>query len=327
MTETANERMTETETVTETRSYYGRPIIKEPTWTWEIPTYFFTGGLAGGSAGLAYLSELRGDRATAKRAWTIGLAALAASPPLLISDLGRPARFHHMLRMFKVTSPMSVGSWILGASGTATAVAAANTWLGLFPRLARVARPAAALFGLPLSTYTAALLTNTAVPAWHEARTTMPFVFAAGAGLSAGAAATVGAPTDQVAAARHLAIGGSLAELGAHAAMKRRLGEQADAYKDGATERFEQLARAGLAAGTALMVSRGHRSRLAAAAAAGLMLTGAIATRWSIYKAGFASAADPKYVVGPQRAGIRAGARAGAARTQPRQTAATPPAG
>ena len=44
------------------------------------------------------------------------------------------------------------------------------------------------MLGLPLATYTAALIANTAVPAWHEARRELPFVFAAGAAASAGAA-------------------------------------------------------------------------------------------------------------------------------------------
>ncbi|MFZ0040825.1 MAG: NrfD/PsrC family molybdoenzyme membrane anchor subunit, partial [Solirubrobacteraceae bacterium] len=138
----------------EVRSYHGQPVLKKPTWTWEVPCYFFTGGLAGASAGLAYLCELRGDEVLARRAWAMSMVGIGVSPPLLISDLGRPERFLNMLRMFKVTSPMSVGSWILSVSGTTTAIAAAHSWLGLFPRLSRLARPTAALFGLPLSTYT-----------------------------------------------------------------------------------------------------------------------------------------------------------------------------
>src|SRR5205085_4979895 len=92
----------------EIRSYHGRPVIKEPVWTWEIPTYFFTGGLAGASAGLAYLSELRGNDVLARRAWGTAMFGMGTSPALLTSDLGRPERFLNMLRMFKISSPMSV---------------------------------------------------------------------------------------------------------------------------------------------------------------------------------------------------------------------------
>ncbi|MBV8998383.1 MAG: polysulfide reductase NrfD, partial [Solirubrobacterales bacterium] len=183
-------------------SYHGQPVIKEPIWTWEIPMYFFTGGLAGASAGLACMSELRGNEVLARRAWAASLAGITASPLFLISDLGRPMRFMNMFRMFKVSSPMSVGSWILGASGATTTVAAANAWTGWFPRSARIARPAAALLGLPLSTYTAALVANTAVPVWHEARRILPFVFGSGAALSAGAAAVIATPPEHAAPAR-----------------------------------------------------------------------------------------------------------------------------
>src|SRR6185437_4478087 len=192
--------------VSEPRSYHGQPVIKEPIWTWEIPCYFFTGGLGGASAGLAYLSEVRGNDVLARRAWITALAGVGVSPVLLISDLGRPARFFNMLRMFKVTSPMSVGSWILSVSGAATTVAAANALTGWFPRTSRIARPAAALFGLPLSTYTAALVANTAVPVWHEARRILPFVFGSGAALSAGAATVIITPPEHAAAARRLAL-------------------------------------------------------------------------------------------------------------------------
>ncbi len=309
--------MTETHTapLTEPRSYHGQPVIKKPTWTWEIPCYFFTGGLGGASAGLAYLSGLRGEDELARRAWGVAMAGVGVSPVLLISDLGRPERFLNMFRMFKVTSPMSVGSWILGASGAMTSVAAANAWLGVFPRLSRVARPLAAVAGLPLSTYTAALIANTAVPAWHEARRTLPFVFAAGAGLTAGAAATVATPPAHAAAARRLALAGSVAELAAQQALHRSLGEHEGAYKEAAPRRLERMAQAGLLAGAGLLAARGRSSRLAAAAGGGLALAGGLAARWSIYKAGLISAADPKYVVGPQRARIRSGARPGAART------------
>ncbi|MBV8955275.1 MAG: polysulfide reductase NrfD, partial [Solirubrobacterales bacterium] len=167
--------------MTDVRSYHGQPVIKEPTWTWEIPMYLFTGGAAGASAGLAWLSEVQGNEVLARRAWAAALGNVVISPALLTSDLGRPLRFINMLRMVKVTSPMSVGSWVLVASGTTTALAAANAWTGLFPRLARFAKPVAALAGLPLSTYTAALLANTAIPVWHEARRTLPFVFGSGA--------------------------------------------------------------------------------------------------------------------------------------------------
>jgi formate-dependent nitrite reductase membrane component NrfD len=306
--------------MTDVRSYHGQPVIKEPTWTWEIPCYFFTGGLGGASAAVAYLCDLRGDSDGARRAWATSFAGLSVSPVLLISDLGRPARFLNMLRMVKVTSPMSIGSWILSVSGTATAIAAANAWLGLFPRLARIARPTAALAGLPLASYTAALVANTAVPVWHEASSTLPFVFVAGAGLSAGAALLPLTPPAQAGAARRLALAGAAAEITLTETMKRGLGEHRRAYESGAAHKFDRAAMTLTAAGAGLLAARGRGSRTAATAAGGLMLGGALCTRWSVYKAGFNSARDPGAVIGPQRERITRGWARGASRRVPAST-------
>jgi Polysulphide reductase, NrfD len=306
----------------EVRSYHGQPVIKEPVWTWEIPLYFFTGGLGGASAGLAYLSELRGNEVLAQRAWATAFGGIAVSPALLISDLGRPGRFVNMLRMFKVTSPMSVGSWLLAASGTTTAVAAANEWIGLFPATSRLAKPAAAALGLPLSTYTAALIANTAVPVWHESRRLLPFVFASGAALSAGAAAVAVTPPPQARPARRLALASVAVEAGCIELMKRRLGEHAEPYGHGAPAWLGHIARACFAGGAALLYGRGGTSRAAAAVAGGLLCAGALSARLSIFRAGFRSAADPKYVIGPQRAGIETGKRRGAARREPTKAVA-----
>ena len=303
--------------MTEVRSYHGQPVLKPPVWTWEVPVYFFAGGAAGASAGLAYLSELRGNDVLARRAWAAAMVGIGVSPWLLISDLGRPERFINMLRVFKVTSPMSVGSWVLSASAASTAIAAADAWTGRFPRLARLARPAAALFGLPLSTYTAALVANTAVPVWHEARELLPFVFGSGAALSAGAAAVAATPTPHAAPARRLALGAAAWDLVATELMHRRLGELGEPYKQGPAASFATISTASIVTGSALLVARGARSRPAALAAGALLLAGAMSTRWSVYRAGFQSASDPKYVVGPQRAAIERGDRRGAARRTP----------
>jgi hypothetical protein len=301
-----------------TRSYHGQPVIKEPIWTWEIPVYFYTGGMAGVSAGLAFGAELRGNSVLARRAWAVSLVAVAASPALLISDLGRPRRFLNMLRMVKVTSPMSIGTWMLSGAGGAITFAAANAWTGRFPRAARLARPSAALLGLPVSTYTAALIANTAVPVWHEARKMLPFVFGSGAALSAGAAAVAFTPVASAAPARRLALAGAVAELGASEMMQKRLGEHGEPYERGASSRFRRISQACIVAGAVLLASRGSRSRTAAVASGALLSAGALSARWSVFKAGFQSAADPKYLVGPQRAAIRRGERPGAARRQPR---------
>jgi len=271
------------------------PVIKEPVWKPEIPFYFYTGGLAGGSALLAVLSELRGNDVLARRAWAGACAGAVASPALLVSDLGQSRRFLHMLRMFKVTSPMSVGSWILSAFAPAAALAALDSWTGAVPA-GRAAKTSAALLGLPLATYTAALIADTAVPVWHDARATLPAVFASGAAASAGAAALALTPPEHAAPARRLAIAGAAAELASVTLMERRLGTLVGRpYREGAAGRLGRLAKLATAAG-ALAATR--RARTGAA----LITAGAILTRWSVFRAGFQSARDPEATVAPQRA-------------------------
>jgi formate-dependent nitrite reductase membrane component NrfD len=304
--------------VSEPRSYYGQPVIKQPVWRPEVPWYFFAGGTAGASAGLAFLSELRGSPPLARRAWAVSLAGVAASPALLVVDLGRPERFLNMLRVFKVTSPMSVGSWVLAASGAATGVSAINALTGRFGKVALVSKPASALLGLPLSTYTGALLAQTAVPAWHEARDELPALFGAGAAASAGAAACVLTPVAHAAPARRLAVLGAAAELVTVALMRRRLRELAEPYRFGEAAAFGRAARALTAAGAALVAVRGARSRAASAGGGALLLAGAVCERWSVFKAGFQSARDPAYTVATQRRRIDSGqAHGGAQRAQP----------
>ncbi|HSK97993.1 MAG TPA: NrfD/PsrC family molybdoenzyme membrane anchor subunit [Euzebyales bacterium] len=284
----------------EVRTYYDKPVIKEPVWTWEIPWYFFTGGMSGASAVLAGVAQLTGHERLAKVARRVGMAALVPSPVLLVADLGRPERFHHMLRVFKPTSPMSVGSWTLlvfsGAQGTAWILDELG-WL----RPVRVAADAvAAALGTVMSTYTAVLFSDTAVPVWHEARRELPFVFAAGAAASAAAGALPFAGDDDGPALR-LAVGAGVAELVAVEVMRRRLGELGEPYERGDAGRFATAAK-WLAAAGAATTALGRRSRLAKAVGAGLLLGAAVCERWAVYRAGFISARDPRYTVGPQRA-------------------------
>ena len=296
-------------------SYHGQPILKASVWTWEIPAYFFFGGMAGSSVGLAYLLHLRGETVAARRAWMTALGGLSISPELLISDLGRPARFLNMVRMFKITSPMSVGTWAVSTTAAATGLAALDA-LGVsapgpiphaaVDRAAAVARPVAALGGLSVATYTAALLVNTAVPVWHEARWTLPAVFASGAALSAGGACTAFTPVAHAGPARRLALIGAAAELAATEVMHRRLGMHAETYRSGSGARSARLSRAAIMAGAALLARGGARHRAAAAGAGALLCAGAMATRWSVFAAGRQSAEDPKYVVEPQRARLAA---------------------
>jgi hypothetical protein len=287
-------------------------------WKPEVPVYLYTGGLAGASAGLALFCGLRGEHAVARRAWATALAGSLASPALLVSDLGVPVRFLNMLRMFKVSSPMSVGSWILVGFGSTTAPAAAHALAGgRLGRLGRGAQVASAALGAPLASYTGALLASTSIPVWHHARAELPFVFCAGAAMSAGAVAVALAPVEEAQVARRLAVGGAIAELALIQGMERRLNRVGVGrpYHEGAAGKLARTATGLTAAGAALLAARGRRSRSAAGAAAALLTGGALAGRWAIFRAGFQSAARPQDTVDPQRARIRAGATHGAARS------------
>ena len=305
-------------------SPYGRPVIKEPVWTPEIPAYFYCGGLAGASAGFALLSDLRGEHAAACRAWAVALGGAAASPALLVSDLGVPRRFLNMLRMFKLTSPMSVGSWILAGFGTTTAPAAFHALSGgRLGTLGRAAQIASAVLGMPLASYTAALISNTSVPVWHHARHELPFVFTAGAAMSAGAAAVALAPVEEAAAARRLALGGGAAEIVLTQVMEQRLKRVGvgEPYHEGAAGLLAKAATGLTAAGMGLLVARGSRFRAAAVGAGALLTAGAVAERWAVFRAGFQSAARPQDTVHPQRERIRTGQARGAARRIARHAA------
>jgi hypothetical protein len=284
----------------EPRSYYGRPVIKEPVWKPEIPWYFFFGGLAGASASLAARARAGGNDRLARGALLTALVGIGVSPVLLIKDLGRPERFYNMLRVFKVTSPMSVGTWLVAATGGATGVAAGCELFGVMPGLRTAAERVAGGLGLPVTTYTAALLADTAVPIWHEARQELPLVFAGGAAAAAGGAAAMLTPASAAGPARRLGLFGAALELGATRTMEERLGFLAEPYETGEASTLAKAAK-GLTAAGAAVTALGGRHRAGAVLGGVLLLAGSACARWSVFKAGFESARDPKYTSVPQR--------------------------
>ncbi len=191
----------------ESPTYYGVPTIKSPTWTWYIPLYFFLGGVASGASFIGALAELFGGkehRSTVRHAryLTVILAALCPIP--LILDLGRPWRFHHMLRIVKIRSPLNLGTWILSGFGALSALqvarqAAEDNFVikrkSTLGRLATVlpSGPIAVLhglFGMALGGYTGTLLAVTVVPLWASAGVLLGPLFLA-ASATSGAAALV----------------------------------------------------------------------------------------------------------------------------------------
>lgn len=285
----------------EFESYYGRQIIKTPTWkTPDVPLYLFLGGLAGASAVLAEGAALTGDQPLERVTRVAAASGAALGTVFLVHDLGRPERFLHMLRVFKVTSPLSVGSFILAPFSALSGAAAASHVTGRLPRLGRLAGVGATLFGPPLVTYTAALLANTAVPAWHEAHRELPFVFAGSGASAAGGMAMVLVPQASSRPARRMALLGAAVELTSSELLKRRLGMLAEPYEQGRSGLLMRTA-SRMTAGAAAMSILGRRSRLVTALCGGTYVAASVITRFGVFEAGLASARDPKYVVVPQR--------------------------
>ena len=179
-------------------------------------------------------------------------------------------------------------------------MAALSDLAGDWPVLGAAADLTAGALGSAVATYTAVLVADTAVPAWHEARHDLPFLFASGAAASAGAVATMLAPTGEAGPGRRLAVGGAVAELAMTQVMEHRLGELAAPYHQGRAGEFATAAK-WLSTAGAIVIAVFGRRRVLAASGATLVAAGAACTRFAVFEAGKASARDPKYVVGPQR--------------------------
>jgi len=293
----------------EFESYYGRQIIKTPTWkTPDVPLYLFLGGMAGASAVLAEGAALTGNVALERVARLVAASGAGVGTVFLVHDLGRPERFLHMLRVIKPTSPLSVGSFILAPFSALSSAAAASYLTGRLPRLGRLAGLGAAAFGPPLATYTGALLANTAVPAWHEAHRELPFLFAGSGASAAGGMALLLTPVQHSRPARRMAIAGAAIELTASELLKRRLGMVAEPYERGRPGRLMRLA-SRMTLGATLVSTLSGRSRAVSALCGATLVASSVVTRFGVFEAGLASARDPKYTVIPQRERMAAESR------------------
>ncbi len=305
-------------------SYYGRSVVKPPPWGNPIAVYLFLGGVAGGSALLGFGGQVTGRLILRRNSRLAALAATGAGAVALVADLGRPERFLNMLRTIKLTSPMSVGSWILAAFGTGAGVCAASevdrmtgSRLPLGP-LRRVLRsiegPAgaeAAVFAAPLSVYTAVLLSDTANPTWNAAREDLPMVFVGSASLAAAGLAMITTPVKEAGPARVMALLGVGGELIATRSMERNMDPVvAETLHLGAPGRMltwsQRLAVIG-GAGTLL----GGRHRIIAVLSGAALLGASVLTRFGILRAGLHSTEDPRYIIEPQKNRLAARRRAG----------------
>jgi formate-dependent nitrite reductase membrane component NrfD len=274
------------------------PIMKPAVWTWEVPLYFWFGGIAAGSSFVAMACDLAGDERSAATARKVALATVAPCPALLVSDLGRPARFLNMLRIFKPRSPMSTGAWALTAFGNLAGVAVAADLLGR-RRLARAVGAANASVGAYIGSYAGILLASTAVPVWARSRLVLGPLFVATA-TATGAAATrlalvatglsPDAPT-RVALGR-VETGAMAAELAVSTVHERRLGRVGKVLHEGQAGWLFRLAKTLTSTGLALRLVRRRGGPRVHHLASVLYLLGGLAFRYAWVRAGDASAHD-----------------------------------
>ena len=301
-------------------------MIKEPTWTWEIPVYFFTGGLGGASSTLGLAAKLFGNEKLSRTALYIGAAADAVSAPLLISDLGRPERFHHMLRV--VQGDLADEHRRLdphrgrrrvehrGRARAARHPAAGQLRRGARRRSLRPAardvhrRAARRHRGSRLARGTARAAVDLRcerVGFRGRSRVPLPRPGRRGPGAAAG-----GRQRDR-------GVGADARRWSTASARSAR--STATAQRAGSARAAKGLHRAG-----ATLLATARQAAAAAPSLGGaLVCAGGMCLRWSVYKAGFQSARDPKYTVG--RSASERGATARRRRRSPAKPQAHRPAG
>ncbi len=260
--------------------------------------------MTGASSALAAGAQLSGPPELARTAKTGAAGAIGLSLAALMHDLGRPTRFLNRLRVFKVTSPMSVGTWLVSGYAPLAVAAAGCAVTRRMPRAGLAATAGAAALGPAVAAYTAVLLADTAAPAWHDAHRELPYLFVGSAATAAGGLGLLAVTPERAGPAARLAALGAAAELTAERLIDRRLGPVARPYRTG---RSGTLLRTGqvLAAGGAAAALLGRRNRALSALAGAALLAGSAVTRFGVFEAGRASARDPGYTIGPQRERVR----------------------
>ena len=294
-------------------TYYDRPMLKEPVWIWAVPLYFYVGGLSGAALTMAAAAQMvDGARLWkfVKHCRLIGGIGGGIGSGLLIADLGKPSRFLNMLRVFRPTSPMSVGAWVLaGAGPIGMGTALWSHKPGFRGRAADVFGLAGGALGMPLAGYTAVLISNTAVPVWQSARRALPFLFISASMASlASFYQLVGVPRSARTILTVFGTAGRVAELAATRAVEKEAGKVervARPLREGPSGILVKAAGILNAASLILSLWPG-RSRKRQLAAGILGTAGSIVLRYGIYYAGRASARDPRASFHQQRQGYGA---------------------
>jgi hypothetical protein len=278
------------------------PMLNAPVWTWEVPFYFWLGGIASGSAFVSLACDLAGDEKSAAVARKVALGALAPSPVLLISDLGRPERFYKMLRIFKPRSPMSMGVWALTAFGNLAAAAVGADLLGR-RREAKALGAANAVVAGYVGSYTGVLLASTAIPVWARSRLFLGPIFVSTATATGAAACRlalvatglpVGHPTRNALGTVETAA--MTAELALSILNERRLGPLASGLEEGRPGKLFKAAKWCVRGGLALRFVRKPGGPAVHHVASLLYLAAGLMFRYAWVGAGPRSARDDRVV-------------------------------
>lgn len=297
--------------------YYDISMLKAPVWEGKtIGTYFWLGGLSGGAYLVARMSEIFGGdefRNVSRAATTVSMLADLPCAPLLIYDLGDMKRFHHMLRVWKPTSPMNFGSWVVTGFSAACAGAVLREWLrkrrgepsGLESFADKSLAVITDLAGVPLAllmiSYTGVLLSGTSNPVWTRNKWLSP-LFAVSA-IANGAAAIslamnlTGSETDEAESALDkLETAAHVAEVALRETYFRSLGELAEPLKTGPQKKL-MMANLACTVGSEVLKRlplSGRAKKAARIGAAALGILGGFALKYGIHEAGHSAAKDPK---------------------------------
>ncbi len=291
-------------------TYYDRPLLKEAVWISAVPVYFWAGGASGAAATLAAVAQIAdrdGLDGLIKRARWVAAAGGAAGTALLIVDLGKPSRFANMLRVFRPSSPMSVGSWVLAGAAPLAAGSAVLHDAGALGGVADAAGLAIGVLGMPLAGYTSVLLSNTAVPLWQEVRRTLPALFLSSAVISAASVLQMfDLDERELDIVRRYGTAGKVADLVASQAVRRnasRIHQVGSPLHAGLSGALWKASEALIAASLALSMVPGNRGRGRRVVEGLLGTAGSLAMRFAVFHAGKASSRDPRATFRHQRGG------------------------
>lgn len=297
-------------------TYYGRNQVKPaPFNNWMVGTYIFLAGLSGAAQIISTLANIaQGGRAESvvRRGRYLALLAPTLGASLLVFDLHTPQRFYNMLRIFRPTSPMSFGSYILSLFGVCSGATAMLQFLAdrasngrIWRGLASVCQLPAAIAGAGLGTYTASLLSATSTPLWAAAPRDLAARFASSSMASGAAALSLLEPGRRWGTSLdRITVAALAAELAATMASTRTYREKgvAEPLEEGAWAAAEKygvvglgvLAPLGLHASSLVLTHKPGTPRTLSKVASLAVLVGSALMRVAIMAAGDESARRPE---------------------------------